>query len=106
MITDDEVERALDFMRDNATKAAQARANRAYVEEFRKTMKAQIMRENAASALGAQEAIAYADPRYVGHLEAIKEAVFEDERLRFMLSAAEAKIQAWQTQSANNRKGV
>jgi len=106
MITDAEVEKALDFMRDNATKAAQARADRAYVEEFRKVLKGQIMRENSAAPLGAQEAMAYADPRYQQHLKAIKEAVFEDERLRFMLAAAQAKLDAWQTQSANNRKGI
>lgn len=106
MITDEEVEKALDWMRDNSTKAAHARADRAYVEEFRKVLKGQIMRENASLALGAQEAMAYADPRYEQHLKAIKEAVYEDERLRFMFTAAQAKVDAWQTQSANNRKGL
>lgn len=106
MISDAEVEKALDFMRDNATKAAHARADRAYVEEYRKILKGHIMRENARDPLGAQEAIAYADARYVAHLKAIKEAVFEDERLRFMLDAARAKLDAWQTQSANNRRGL
>jgi hypothetical protein len=36
------VEKALDYLRDNARAAAQARANRVYMEEFRKTVKAQI----------------------------------------------------------------
>jgi hypothetical protein len=106
MISDDDIEKALDFMRNNATKAAQARADRAYLEEFRKVLKGQIMRENSHLALGAQEAAAYADERYMAHLKGYKDAVFEDERLRFMFAAAEAKVQAWQTQSANNRKGI
>ena len=106
MITDQDVEKALDWMRDNSTKAAQARANRAYLEEYRKVLKGQIMRENSNLPLGAQEATAYADERYTVHLNGYKEAVLEDERLRFMFSAAEAKVQAWQTQSANNRKGI
>lgn len=106
MITDQDVEKALDWMRDNSNKAAMARANRAYLEEFRKVLKGQIMRENTGIALGAQEAAAYADERYLMHLAGYKEAVLEDERLRFMFSAAEAKINAWQTQSANNRKGI
>ena len=106
MITDQDVEKALDFMRDNATKAAQARANLAYMDEYRKVLKGQIMRENSSLAIGAQEAIAYADPRYAAHLEASKQANFEDGRLKFMLEAARAKLDAWQTQSANNRKGI
>jgi hypothetical protein len=33
----------------------------------------------------------------LAHLEAIKEAVYEDEKLRFLIDAAKAKISAWQT---------
>lgn len=46
---------------------------------------------------------AYSDPRYVEHLEAIKEAVRMDEFHRFMRSAADAKIEAWRTQSSNTK---
>ena len=106
MISDDQVEAALDYMRDKSTAAAQARAERAYVEEFRKVLKAQIMREYPTDALGTQEAKAYSDPRYLAHLQAIKTAVFEDEQWRFRMAAAQAKLDAWQTQSANNRKGI
>ncbi len=106
MIADDEVEKALDFLRDNAQKASKARAERAYMEAYSKVIKAQLMRENDDKALGAQEAIAYADPRYKQHLEVMREAIERDEYHRWMQTAAEAKINAWQTQSANNRKGV
>lgn len=106
MISETEVEKALDFMRDNASKAAMARAERAYVEEYRKVLKAQIMREYPTDAIGTQEAKAYSDPRYVKHLEAIKQAIYADEHMRFIVSAAQAKVDAWQTQSANNRKGI
>lgn len=103
MISDDDIEKALDYLRDNAPKAAKARAERAYMEEYRKTVKAQIMRENDDRPLGAQEAIAYADARYKQHLEAMREAIEKDEYHRWMQTAAEAKIGAWQTQSANQR---
>lgn len=102
MITDDEAEKAVDWMRDNALKAAKARAERAYIEEFRKVLKAQIMREGT-EALGAQEARAYSDPRYMKHLEALRAAVEQDEYLRFMREAACAKVEAWRSQSANLR---
>ena len=45
MITDDDVEKAIDYLRDSATNAAQSRANRIYMDEFRKSLKALIMRE-------------------------------------------------------------
>ncbi len=106
MITDEEISKALDYLRDSAPKAAKARAERIYVEEYRKTMKAQLMKEHAGEALGAQEREAYADPRYLEHLQAIREAVREDEHLRFMRVAAEAKIEAWRSMCANNRTGI
>ncbi len=105
-ITDEEIDKALDFLRDNAREAAQARADRVYVEEYRKTLKAQLMKEHASLSAVLQEREAYADPRYVEHLEAIKEAVRQDEFARFMRIAAEAKIEAWRTQSSNSRAGV
>lgn len=103
LISEHEVGRALDYLRDNADAAAKARAERIYVEEYRKTVKAQIMKEKADMPLGAQERDAYADDRYVAHLDAIREAVEADERHRFLRSAAEAKIEAWRTQSSNYR---
>ena len=102
MISEEEVEKAVTYLRENARSAAQAKANRIYVEEYRKVVKAQIMREHE-GALGVQEREAYADPRYRQHLEAVKEAVEKDEYNRWMMTAAEAKIEAWRTQQANSR---
>ena len=103
MITDEDIEKAVDYMRDNATKAAKSKAERIYMEEYRKVVKSQIMRENDDRPLGAQEAIAYADPRYGQHLKAMREAIEADEYHRWMLTAAEAKIEAWRTQQSNAR---
>jgi hypothetical protein len=103
MITNEETEKAVDYLRANARAAAQAKANRIYMEEFRKVVKAQIMREVSADSLGAQEARAYSDARYKQHLEALKDAVEKDEYNRWMMTAAEAKIEAWRTQQANAR---
>lgn len=105
-ITDDEIDRALDFLRDNARDAAQAKANRVYVEEYRKVVKAQLMKEHASMSAVLQEREAYSDPRYVQHLEAIKQAVELDEGHRFLRAAADAKIEAWRTQSSNTRARV
>lgn len=97
MIEEQDVERAIAWMVENATKAAEARAHREYMDAFRKTLKAQLMKEHAASALGVQEREAYADERYVKHLEALREAVERDEKMRWLMTAAETRVSAWQT---------
>jgi len=97
MISQKDIEKALDFLRDSATEAAQNRANRVYVEDYLKVVKANIMASHADKPVNAQEREAYIHSDYLAHLEAIKEAVYEDEKLRFLIDAAKAKISAWQT---------
>lgn len=103
MITDAEIEKSVDYLRDNARKAAQAKAERIYMEEYRKVVKALLMREVASESLGGQEARAYADKRYTTHLDALQGAIERDEYHRWMMVAAQAKIEAWRTQCANVR---
>ena len=103
MIPEQDIEQACDFLRDNAEAAAKARAYRLYLEEFRKSLKAQIMKEHIKLPVSAQEREAYADPRYLKHLEALETAIHEDERLRFLRGAALAKVDCWRTQEANRR---
>ena len=102
MINDDEAERAVDFLRDSAEKAAHARAERAFAEEYRKSMKALIMSHHEGS-IALQERNAYMDEKYIAHLGAIRDAVFQDELMRAQREAAQARINAWQTMSANRR---
>jgi hypothetical protein len=106
-ITESDVERAIDYLRDTAESTAQARANRIYLEEYRKSLKATLMREhmsNAKSSTGtAQERDAYADERYIKHLEGLRDAVFVEQKALFLREAANAKLEAWRTMSANYR---
>lgn len=102
-ITNEDVDKALDFLMSNAEAAAQARAERIYVDEYRKTIKAQIMREHDGKPVGVQEREAYADERYIAHLDAVRSAVATDERMRFMKEANMAVIEAWRTQCSNER---
>lgn len=103
-ISEDEVDKALDYLRDNATAAAQARASRVYLEEYRKTKKAILMKaQDGGMPISAQEREAYAHPEYDELLKALRDAVFEDEKHRFLMSAAQAKIEAWRTQESSIR---
>ncbi len=102
-VSDESVEKALDYLRDNAAVAGNARANRIYMEEFRKVVKARVMSEHLDKALAAQEREAYSDERYISHLKLMSESIAIDETHRFHRAAAEAKIEAWRTQSATER---
>jgi len=107
MISDDKVEKALDYLNDNVGDASVAKANRVYMEKYEKALIADIMKEkckeNPSLPLAAQEREALADPRYKIHLNGMKEAVRDDEWHRGKRISAEVVIQAWQTQSANHR---
>ena len=105
MITEAEIEKALDYLRDNADECAKWKAERVYVTEYRKTVKAELMNDAAETARTAveREQYAYSSMRYKEHLEAIKEAVYRDEKHRFLMLAAQAKIDAWRTEQSNQR---
>jgi 16S rRNA G966 N2-methylase RsmD len=103
MITDDQVEKALDYLRDNGELAAVAKAQRIYMEEFRKVVKADIMKQHLDKAVNAQEREAYSDPGYKQQLITMRDAIENDERHRWMMVSAQAKIEAWRTQQANRR---
>lgn len=103
MITEDEVNMALEWLVSNADKAAEARAYRQYLEDFSRTIKAEIMSEHIDEAVNAQERHAYADHRYKTHLEGLKVAIKEDEKYRWLKDAAIAKLDCWRTQQANYR---
>ncbi len=103
MISEQEVEKAVDYLRDTAEEAAKRKAERIYLEEFRKSLKAIIMKEFVDATVSAQEREAYADPRYIGHLETMRMAIQADEKIKFTRVAAEAKIEAWRSMNANYR---
>ena len=103
MITDHDMERALDFLRDSSIEAAQATADRHHLENTKSVIKAVVMSEHLAEPVNAQERYAHADVRYKNHLEGLRAAIFNDEKMHNLRVAAEARIRAWQTQQANER---
>ena len=103
MITDDQVHDALEYLRTNAPAAAEARAHKIYMEEFRKTVKAQAMAKFNNLPVSAQEREAYRSDEYRAHLDAMKIAIHQDEENRWGMVHATSVIEAWRTQNANQR---
>jgi L-lysine 2,3-aminomutase len=95
--------RALDFIRDNAELYAQAKANVIYMTEYRKTVKASLMNESIEKTESAKESYAYAHPTYIQHLVALRDAHKDAEKLRWLMVAAEAKIEVWRSLESSAR---
>ena len=98
---------AVDFLYTHGRLYAEAKAHRVYLEEFRKSQKSMLMKqalvdEKTKTSAGA-EMEAYADPTYIEILKGLSEAVEKEETLRWSLIAAQARIEVYRTQSANDR---
>ena len=94
---------AIETIWKTSAKYAQSKANRVYLDEYRKSLKAILMRASDEKTSVAQEAAAYSDESYLAHLEALKTAVFQEEALRWRLIAAQAAIEVWRSQESSNR---
>jgi hypothetical protein len=94
---------AVDYILANAKKFAKAKAERIYLEEYRKTLKSILMRRSSEKTIGAQEAEAYSHPDYHLLIQGLQEAVEIEEKLRWDLIGAQARIDIWRTEQANNR---
>lgn len=94
---------ALESMWKIAPQYAKAKAARVYLEEYRKTLKATLMKSCQMDSIGAQEREAYSHQDYVTHLSGLRAAVEEEERLRWQLVTSQAAIEVWRSQEASNR---
>lgn len=105
MITQEQAEAAADYIRDHAGEFAQAKANRVQLEAFIKSKKAMLMQTAQGDSSAAREMNALAHPEYIQCLEGLKVAVETEEKLRWLFTAAELKIDLYRTQEANSRRG-
>ena len=103
MSEDRDPHKAVDYILLNGKTCAKAQAERCYIEEYRKSLKAILMKRSMENAIGAQEREAYAHPEYVQLLEGLREAIEVEEKLRWDLLGAQARVEIWRTEQANNR---
>jgi type I site-specific restriction-modification system R (restriction) subunit len=104
-ISEEQVEAALDYLRDSAEEAAEARAQRSHLVDYVKSLEALLMKEydDGETSAVIQKRNALAHPDFLKMLEAKKEAVKRDAKHQYLRDAAQARIDAWQTLSANYR---
>lgn len=98
---------AVDYLYTHGAKYAEAKAHRVFLEEYRKSQKAMLMKaaqsDGRSKTAASAEIEAYADPAYVQMLEGLQAAVEKEEALRWGLVSAQARIDVWRSQEASNR---
>lgn len=94
---------AVEFIQKNASVFSQAKADRMFIEGFLKTTKSRLMGLSDAKSLGDREAYAYAHEDYVEQLEGLRVAVEIEERIKWLMTAAQAKIDIWKTNEYTKR---
>jgi hypothetical protein len=91
-------EKALHFMKDSASKYAEAKATSEYLKEFRKSKKAMLINQAEIDGRKTQqerESYAYSHQEYLDLLEGLRVSICECERLRLLVKAAELQIESW-----------
>jgi len=93
----------LETMRDVGPLFAQAKAQRIYLEESLRSIKAIEAAKSEAQSVAQRELDAYASPTYVQALEGLKVAVEQEETYRWQLITAQAAVESWRSLEASNR---
>jgi hypothetical protein len=99
-------EQAAQTIRDKAAAFGEAKAQRVYLEEFRKSKKALLMKDALTlgiEAANAQEREAYAHPSYQQLIRGLAESIEKEETLKWEIEAARLDIEIWRSREATNR---
>ncbi len=94
---------AIDYLIKTAPEYAQAKADRVFIENYLRTVKSRLMNEEEGT-LGNKEAYAYAHGDYVAQLQALKIATEKEEHLKYMMTAAQLRVEVWKTQEYTKRQ--
>jgi len=103
VVTEAELEKALDFLRDNAREIGEAKAETIRASHMIKVTKALAMKMHNEMSAAKAEVEAYASTEYLAALERDAFAAGEYEKLRALREAAALKIDTWRSEQANYR---
>lgn len=103
IVTEIELEKALDFLRDEAKAIGDAKSRLIRAEHMVKHVEALMFVASDASSAEKKKAEARTSQRYLDAIEEEAIAAGEYEKMRALREAAALKVQAWQSESANYR---
>lgn len=106
MIIEENIERAVDFLRDTAKEYGQLKGHSVYCEKNLSRVKALEMLNISEGSMASREAQAYGSESYRAAIVELQNATAEYETLRAQRDAAAIKIDVWRSQASAKSKGI
>lgn len=103
IVTEAEIEKALDFLRDNAAAIGEAKARTIRAGHMLKHVEALAFKASDAKSAEAKKADARTAEAYLAAIYEDALAAGEYEKLRSLREAASMKIESWRSEQANYR---
>jgi hypothetical protein len=94
---------AINYIYINAPEYAKAKGQLAQLEAYKSSLKAIMMKKSTENSLGGQEREAYASQEYQDLCVAIGKATEDAESLKWKITSATMRFDAWRTEQASNR---
>lgn len=95
---------AVDYIYRTAPEYAKAKGELAYLEAYKSSLKAILMKKSGENTAAAQEREAYASDEYQTLCRGLGEATENVELLKWRMTSAQMRLEAWRTESSNNRQ--
>src|SRR3954465_5179464 len=103
LVSDEAVQRALDWLVENANEIGNRKREAVKAEHMLKHVKALVMSLHKDLPVSAQEREACASPEYLAALEKTAEAAGDFEKMKSLREAAALRIEVWRSMGANYR---
>lgn len=103
LISSIELERALDWLRDNADAIGKAKARSGYASRMVDHVEALCSKMSDATSDMKRKADARTHPKWLEAIAEERDAVADYERMKALREAAALKIEAWRSEQANFR---
>jgi hypothetical protein len=94
---------AINYIYNNAPEYARAKGQLAQLEHYRHSLRSIMMKKSTENSLGGQEREAYASQEYQDLCVAIGKATEDAESLKWKITSATMRFDAWRTEQASNR---
>lgn len=102
-MNDSDAQKAIDDIRDSAPEFAKAKAERTYIENYLKVVKAKEMAKSDKKTLGDREIDAYMSMEYETQLRGMRAAVAIEEELKWKMEASKLRFEHYKIECFNNR---
>jgi len=104
-ITDDEVQKCIDYLGESAKEYATTKARMKHLEQHRKSVRAAQVLKATGKTISENTNRAEASEAYVNIVNEYKESVAEFTLIEAYRKTAELKIEVWRSLNASHRRG-